>query len=242
MSKIEPESTLGALVAERPARAQLFERLRLDYCCGGSQTLTEACARRELDPATVVELISVLEQGGLVDLVPAGERDWRGASTAELCGHIVSVHHERLRRELPRIAELLAKVVRAHGAERPELHELQSLFARLRADLEQHIELEENVLFPACERFEAGADDGATLDPDILSLLEHDHSATGEALAAMRELADDYDPQRALCGTHRALLGTLADFERDLHQHVHEENNVLFPRIAADAPTRATAS
>lgn len=237
MSQIEPSTTLGALVAERPARAQLFERLRLDYCCGGSQTLAEACAGRELDPATVVEMISVLEQGGLVDLVPAGERDWREASVAELCGHIVSVHHERLRRELPRIAELLEKVVRAHGAERPELDELQSVFANLRADLERHIDLEENVLFPACERLEAGTDDGATVDPDVLSLLQHDHSATGEALVAMRELADDYDPQRAMCGTHRALLGTLDDFERDLHQHVHEENNVLFPRVAAAATT-----
>lgn len=238
MSRIEPDTSLGALVAERPARAALFERLRLDYCCGGAQTLAEACAERGLDPATVVEMISAVERDGLADGGLGEERDWREASIAELCGHIVSVHHARLRRDLPHLAQLLEKVVRAHGAERPEVGELQSRFARLRAELEEHIELEESTLFPACRRLEAGTGSGATLDRDVLALLRHQHAETGEALAAMRELADDYDPERALCGTHRALLGSLSDLERDIHRHVHEENNVLFPRAAALAAPR----
>jgi regulator of cell morphogenesis and NO signaling len=233
MSQIDPSTSLGALLAERPARARLFERLRFDYCCHGAQTLTEACARRGLHPDTVCALLEALDDAPDDRLEPLEVFDWRRASIAKLCEHIVSVHHDGLRRELPHIAELLAKVERVHGRGHPELHDLQRLFAATRAELEHHLELEERALFPICRSLEAHDDSGAELDEGALVLLEDDHSNTGDALAAIRELADDYNPAGALCGTHRALLNALHALELDLHQHIHEENNVLFPRVRA---------
>lgn len=222
---IDTSTSLGALVAERPGRARFFERLHLDYCCGGSDSLAEACARRGLDADTVAELLAALDESPARP-DPAEELDWRRASIAELCDHIVLVHHANLRTELPRIAELLATVVRVHGKGHPELHDLERSFATMRADLEHHIDLEERVLFPACR-----GDAGATLDTETLTLLEHEHTDTGRSLTALRELANDYDRERALCATHRTLLDALQRLELDLHQHIHEENNLLFPRV-----------
>lgn len=149
MRQIEPTANLGALVAERPARAELFERLRFDYCCGGRQTLAEACAQRGLDVDTVRELVAALDGAPLRPTGPLEDTDWRRASLTELSDHIVSVHHAGLRRDLPRIAELLATVVRVHGADHPELRDLQRGFAGMRSELEQLLELEERALFPA---------------------------------------------------------------------------------------------
>lgn len=226
---IEPGTSLGALVAEEPARAELFERLRLDYCCGGSQTLAQACERGGLDPETVCRLLEALE-GSRLDRWHLEQNDWRRVSIAELCDHIVTAHHDTLRAELPRIEGLLATVVRVHGSGHPELHDLQRLFATIRHELEPHLQTEERVLFPACRAAEA---EGTPVDERALAAHEQEHGATGDALAALRELANDYDTAGGLCRTHRTLLEALARLELDLHQHIHEENNVLFPRVRA---------
>jgi iron-sulfur cluster repair di-iron protein len=132
--------------------------------------------------------------------------DWRLASIAELCEHIVRAHHDALRRELPRIDQLLATVMRVHGARDPEPHDLQRLFGALRAELESHIETEERVLFPLCRAAEAN---GTPVDEGLLVQREHEHASSGDALAALRDLACDYDTSHALCRTHRTLLESL---------------------------------
>lgn len=240
MSPIETTTSLAELAAERPSRAQLFERLRLDYCCGGSQSLADACAARGLDAGTVKRLLAALEQGEQ----PAhsvGERDWRRASIGELCDHIVSVHHDGLRRELPRIAELLATVVRVHGEGRPELELTERAFATLRAELEPHLTEEEESLFPACRALERGGAVPACFDLAGVDRHQVEHRGVGRALVALRALAGGYGEVQALCSTHRSLLGALRDFEVDLHRHVHEENNLLFPRVRKLVADTATA-
>lgn len=236
---IDQSASLAALVAERPSRAQLFERLQLDYCCGGSQSLAEACSRRGLDADTVGELLEAPDEGRLpVD--PREERDWREAGIGELCDHIVSVHHEGLRGELPRVAELLATVVRVHGDGRPELDEVRRRFVGIRDDLERHLEIEERALFPACRALEGNG--AAAVEEELIDRHESEHAGLGEELVGLRELAGSYDTSQALCGTHRALLDALRHFESDLHQHIHEENNVLFPRVRELAGVGAQGS
>ncbi len=227
---IDPDQTLGQLVAERPMVTETLERLRLDYCCGGSQTVAEACRQRGLDPETVAVVLAEFAE------VPPGRgfvpHDLRGAAIPELCDHVVTAHHDRVRRELPRIAELLATVVRVHGKEHAELHDLDRLFSTLGRELLEHLESEERSVFPAARALAAGD----TVDPRLAELIdEHmgEHANTGDALAALRELAGGYDTGNAYCGTHRRLLAGLEAFELDLHQHVHEENNLLFPRLLA---------
>jgi regulator of cell morphogenesis and NO signaling len=229
-TSIDPEQTLGALVTERPALAETLEQLRLDYCCGGDRTLDEACRSRGLDPATVAVLLERLAETpthGRVD-----PHDLRGATLPELCDHIVDAHHDRLRRDLPRIEELLATVVRVHGGEHPELHELERVFAATVSELREHLSTEESRVFPAARALA----DGTEADPRVVELVEEhtaEHAATGDALATLRELAGGYDGERAYCSTHRSLLQSLEAFELDLHQHVHEENNILFPGMLA---------
>jgi regulator of cell morphogenesis and NO signaling len=224
------DATLAEIVLRWPEAATTFERLGLDYCCGGHRTLDEACDRQGLDARTVALLLNSLRDAPARPGLEA--HDVRRASIPELCDHIVSRHHDPLRKALVRIGELLDTVVRVHGRQHPELIDLQRLFAATRADLEHHLGVEEEVLFPACRELDADPH-AAVLEPDVLALLEDDHAATGDALAVMRELTDGFRGDTALCGTHGALLHALRGFELDLHRHVHEENNVLFPRVRA---------
>jgi len=219
---IDASRTVADLVLEQPSRARVLEELGLDYCCGGKTPLADACAARGL---AVSEAVAALEAAG--DL-PTSERDWTTVPLPELCDHIVSEHHERLRVELPRLDGLLEKVVRAHGEERPSVVELRDTFTALRSDLEEHLAAEEQQLFPLVRA-------GGPYDPERVHELEHDHEWAGTALARMRDLTDGYDLEQALCNTHRATLDGLHELERDLHQHIHEENNVLFPRALAAA-------
>ena len=208
-------TTVAALVLERPGRARVLEQLGLDYCCGGKRSLAEACRRRGLDLDAVASALDAEPENGVCEVA--------GLSDAELCEHIVSVHHARLREELPRLAGLLDKVVRAHGKDDPRLLFVRGAFADLRTELEQHTEEEERVLFPAIV-----AGSGA----DVTSF-EDEHAAAGALLERLSELTDVYDLGSALCNTHRATLHALAELQADLHAHIHEENNVLFPRVAA---------
>ncbi|HET8673015.1 MAG TPA: DUF542 domain-containing protein [Thermoleophilaceae bacterium] len=228
MDRIDPSTSLGELVVERPSAAPLLERLQLDYCCGGGRTLEEASAQRGLDAPTVIALIESFDE----DASGRGPEphDLRRASIGELCDHIVAAHHAETRRALPRIGELAATVVRVHGGGHPEFSDMARIFSGLRADLEEHMELEEERLFPAC-RAAAGDGEPPALDDELLGMLEDQHELTGEALSALRELCGGYEPSGVLCSTHRVLLEALHQLELDTHQHVHEENNVLFPRV-----------
>lgn len=225
---IDPAASLGALVAERPARAELFERLRLEYCCGGRRTLAEACAERGLDLAEVSAMLVAFDAESQAECVE--DTDWREESAAALCAHIVSVHHDGLREAFPRLERRLSTVVRVHAAREPRLREIQRLFGQIRGDLEPHLASEENELFPACIVAEQT---GTPVAADIIAEHESEHVELGHALVALRVLCDGYDREAALCNTHRALLDELEAFERDLHRHVHEENNILLTRAQA---------
>jgi len=221
-------NTLGGIVAERPQTAVVFEKLGLDYCCGGQQTLEEACRSHDLEPETVAVILNTLDANASTG--DPGAHDLSKASVDELCDHIVSAHHVPLRDELPRISELMSKVVRAHGDGDPEVIELADLFGRTRTELEDHMRLEEESLFPAC-RAVAADESGEGPDDKLLAQLNDTHQLAGEALKQMRALSHDYRSESAHCTTHRVLLHEMHEFELDLHRHIHEENNILFPKV-----------
>lgn len=236
---LNPELSLGALVAEQPARASLFQQLRLDYCCGGRQSLAEACAKRGLDVDAVQAALQAIDAARSGDDVES--TDWRAVGLGELCEHIVSVHHDGLREAFPRIGSLLETVVRVHGARDARLHDVQRVFDEIRSGLEPHLDSEEDDLFPACIAWEQH---GTPVDERVIAEHEQQHAALGDALSTLRVLCHDYDPAAAHCNTHRALLDALGAFEQDLHRHVHEENNILLLRVreSSPAPTRLAAT
>lgn len=233
MNVYDSSSTLGEIVRDTPQSAELFERLGLDFCCGGATTLGEAVKQRGLDAATVLVMLRSIDENPPRS---AGAHEVSHLTPSELADHIVEQHHVPLRAELERAGDLIDTVLRVHGPSDPSIAPLHATFGDIRAELTEHMALEERDLFPACR------DDFAPAPTDrdaLLAKLTDTHEATGAALAEMRGLAGDYDADAAHCGTHRLMLQALEAIERDLHVHIHEENNVLFPRLRDQLATLA---
>lgn len=226
---IDLERSLGELVLEQPGLARIFAELNLDYCCGGSVSLSDAATQRGLDVRT---LALVLEAEARSNDTSLRERDWRAVPFAELCDHIVDEHHAFLRRELPHIEELLEKVVSRHGDSVPTLQQLQGDFKALHTELIDHIDREEQGLFPLCRNLDRDGQVPGAIPQ--LEMHEAAHANVGETLSRMRELGGGYDRSAALCTTHGVMLESLRGLELDLHQHIHEENNILFPRLRGE--------
>jgi len=225
---VKTDATVGELVVARPSRARVFEKLGIDYCCGGKRPLQEVCRERNLDYAAVVDELN-REQNA-----PAQhERSWASASLTDLCDHIEQTHHQYLKQELPRLEFLTTKVASRHGDKRPALVEVQRVFAELKAEMDSHMMKEERVLFPLCRQLDA-ADElpamhcGSVGNPIEVMIREHEHA--GDALAQIRALTENYACPPDACNTYRALFDSLEHLERDLHEHVHKENNILFPK------------
>ena len=229
MSTLNAESTVAQWVAERPRTADVFEELKVDYCSEGAVPLSQACEAKQLDTSTVLSRLNEAGSGGGQNR----EENWLGSGLGELCDHIEATHHAYLRSALPRLTERIAKVVAAHGANHPKLRELQQVFSALRAELEPHMMKEEQILFPAIRQLESASlrpefPFGTVADP--IGMMEHEHDVAGKALAQIRALTDDFQPPDDACNTYRVMLDSLQTLERDLHQHIHKENNILFPR------------
>ena len=241
---LDPETTVGQLVAERPNRARVFETFGIDYCCGGKKPLSQACGEKGVSTETVLNVLHLLDEQAAG--AGAADRDWTKASMTELANHIELTHHAYLKQELPRLEFLTGKVANRHGDRLPQLVELRDVFAAFQAELFQHMEKEERVLFPLCRQMDhvkpgeelPAFHCGSVENPIAVMVREHDDA--GDALRRMRELTDDYTPPADACNTFRATYDALAQLERDMHRHVHKENSVLFPKaIEAEARQRA---
>jgi regulator of cell morphogenesis and NO signaling len=244
MSSFNAEASVGAIVREHPALASLFESLQIDYCCGGQHSLADACARQGLDLEAT--LTALQHQAKAAADGADGPRPC-DLSLSELTVHIETRHHAYLHAELPLLRQRALKVAAVHGDRDPRLHQISALVSRLADDLELHLRKEETILFPMIRRLEAGDDApaaSAALFPcstvaGPIQRMETEHQEAGAALEQLRQLSDHYSPPAWACATYRALLDGLARFEQDMHEHVHKENNVLFPRAIALEQQRA---
>lgn len=223
---IDPELTLGALVNQLPGSARVLESFGLDYCCGGRQSLLDACRARGL---AVDDVATELDRVG-----PETTPDWVAMDPSALVDHLERTHHRYLHRELPRLDALAEKVATAHGGRHPELLDVLADVKDLRDDLEPHLAKEEKVLFPMirelCNGDAAVAFHCGTLgNPISVMLIEHDRA--GALLEQLRERTDGYVVPTDGCASYRALYEGLAELEADTHLHVHKENNLLFPAV-----------
>lgn len=222
--------TVRELVLENPTAARVFETFGIDYCCGGNQSLTDACNTANVE---VEKVITALER---VTPIPL-ERDWNNASLSDLEQHIVDQHHRYTREEIRRLVPLISKVVGVHGTNHPELRRVQSLFQEMSQDLTAHMMKEEQMLFPYIVEMESAihherplprAMFGTVQNPVRMMMMEHD--SAGQCLGDLREATNGYALPSDACVSYRTLYQALAAFEADLHQHIHLENNILFPR------------
>lgn len=229
------ETTVGEIVAERPASARIFEKWGIDYCCGGRKKLEDVCRQKSLNLNGVVhELEDVAVERPL-----NGEPDLLTMPLADLADRIVFTHHAYLKEELPRLSWLIEKVANAHGQHHPSLCEVRVIFEEFRAEIETHMFKEEKILFPMCRML-----DDVTAPPAFhcgsiknpIWVMEQEHQSAGDALQKLRELTHGFNPPVDACNTYRVMLHSLEKLEADMHQHVHKENNILFPRaVAAEA-------
>lgn len=227
--------TVRELAVENPAATRIFEQLGIDYCCGGGKSLEEACAQAHLQ---VDEVLRKLEQGSAIKEASAAELpDFRQSSLKELIDHILTKHHVYVRQELPRIQQLLAKVVAVHGPNHPELAVTQQLFAQVSAELSSHMMKEEMVLFPYIAELESATNSGRRAPhpafgtiKNPVRMMEMEHEEAGSAFEQIASETGQYTPPEDACFSYKTLYSALKEFEADLHQHIHLENNILFPR------------
>jgi regulator of cell morphogenesis and NO signaling len=228
------DTTVREIALENPAAIRVFEKFGIDYCCGGRKPLAQACEERALDSAAV---LAALEESGAP--AEASCTDWATAELGALCQHIVTVHHAYVRAEITRLSFFANKVVARHGAAHPELIRIQELTEEISNDMLQHMAKEEMVLFPYIAQLERNIGEcgppsigcfGTVQNPIRMMMAEHE--AAGAIMAQIRGLTQGYTAPAGACPTYRGFFQALADFESDLHRHVHLENNILFPRAA----------
>ena len=228
--------TVREYAIETPQTIPVFEKLGIDYCCGGNRPLDEACTAAN---ANLEEVLRAVEAAIAQPNRPS-ERELQAGSLAELISHIVHTHHVFVRTQIPEIGRLIEKVYSKHGANHPELVEIRGTFQGLGQELTMHLMKEENILFPYIERMEESVLQKEPILPppfgtvaNPVRMMEHEHDDAGTALRTLRKASRDYTPPEDACTSFRALYTALHNFEQDLHQHIHLENNVLFPRALA---------
>jgi len=224
------EKTVRDLASSNPAAARIFEKYGIDYCCGGEKSLAQACGTAGVSLQEVAEALEE-PQAQRID------RDWTNASLTELSQHIVNKHHAFVRQEMKRLIPLFAKVVEVHGKNHPELAQIRCSFHLLADELAQHLMKEERILFPYVEQLEDAAQRGGRSAPPMFGTVQNpvrmmrmEHDSAGEILRNMRQAASNYSLPEDACMSFRMLYRALQEFEIDLHQHIHLENNILFPR------------
>lgn len=234
---VTTEKTVRELALENPAATRVFEKLGIDYCCGGGQPLEQACRAAKVPIEQVLDALEMAEQAARA---AQKVHDWQREALADLVAHINSTHHKYTREEIARLGPLFDKVCSVHGKNHPELLQVRVNFRGLAQELTMHMMKEEMVLFPYIVRMEeAVIQDEPVLPPPFgsvqnpVTMMEQEHESAGHALRAMREASSGYTAPPEACVSYQTLYKALADFEADLHQHIHLENNILFPRAIA---------
>jgi regulator of cell morphogenesis and NO signaling len=231
------EKTVRELALETTSATRVFEKLGIDYCCGGNKSLEEACRTANLPMSGVLDALAIAEQSAHA---VKEDRNWPTELLSDLVAHINSTHHKYTREELARLAPLLEKVCSVHGKNHPELLQVRTSFQGLSQELTMHMMKEEMVLFPYIVRMEESVLQHEPILPppfgsvqNPVSMMEHEHDSAGNALRTMREASCGYTPPGDACVSYQTLYKALSEFEADLHQHIHLENNILFPRASA---------
>jgi len=237
MTAITSTTKVRDVALELPQSTRLFEKFKIDYCCGGDQPLGAACASAGIDFQSIVQMIEQLKQTPSVDNETA---DLQKATANELVAYILDKHHVFTKDEMARLEPLADKVVAAHGANHAELVRIRELMRELFAALRPLMFKEVQILFPFITTLENAREQsrstpfapfGTVNNPIRMMLAEHD--AAGDLLREMRKLSCDYTAPADACISFKTFYQALAVFEQDLHQHIHLENNLLFPKAVA---------
>lgn len=225
-------TTVKEIAVSGPAAAQILEKAGVDYCCGGSRSLDDACAAAGVSAEEILERLRANSKQ-----VGPEDANWATAPLGELTEHIRQKHHGYVREAIPRVRALLAKVKGKHGANHPEIGTIENHFTQLGQEMIAHMQKEEIILFPYIERLELSRNGAATFERPFfqtvrnpIQMMMKEHDAAGDLTKQIRGASAEYAPPADACASYQRLYGELREFEADLHQHIHLENNILFPR------------
>lgn len=225
MNNIKQDATIGEVVVLIPEATQIFSEFGIDFCCGGHRLLSQVMKDQGIDERVVYDRLqdAVEKRKSSYD-----DKNYTSMSPAVLSAYIEDTHHGYLRKVLPEAAELLNTVLRVHGKNHRELFDLYRLFGQLKTDLEQHLLKEETILFPILDNAKDNRSEVISVTDEIIN----EHEAAGEILRELREVSNNYTLPEGACKTYEKTYSLLEEIEKDLHQHIHLENNILLKEYA----------
>ena len=225
-------ASIGELVAEDWRRAEVFKKHGIDFCCGGKQTVEAACEQKNIDLHQLETELHEVENE-----IKFGSQDFNKWELNFLIDYIINVHHQYVGEAIPFLAELTHKVAYTHGDNHPELIEIEKLFQDVSQELALHMQKEEMILFPYIKEMTEARKNG-TLPPypafgtiaNPIHMMEAEHTSAGSAMETIEELSKGFTPPVDACPSYQIMFAKLQEFQQNLHQHVHLENNILFPK------------
>lgn len=234
-TQLDANRHLSNFVSENFRYAQVFEDYGLDFCCNGNRPLKDACAEKGID---IGKVLKSLQNTG--ESQAGADHNFAEWDMSFLIDYIINVHHSYVKKSMPNVQAHFNKIAEVHGENHPELKKMKDLFADLSDELEAHMEKEEKILFPVIKHLEELQKNGGTLEEmpfesvkDPISMMESEHDTAGEILKEMRELSSGYKVPEDGCSTYEITYKEVDDFEKDLHKHIHLENNILFPKATS---------
>ena len=229
---LQENKIIGELVAQDYRTASVFKKYGIDFCCQGNRTINDACQKKNIDTKSVLNDLEVV-------IHTNGEyaTDYQSWPIDLLADYIEKKHHRYVEEKLVEIKPYLEKICRVHGGHHPELFEINEHFSATAGELAMHMKKEELVLFPFVRKMAKAKQEhskigaphfGTVLNP--IQMMMNEHSAEGDRFRKIEELSNSYTPPQNACNTYRVTFALLKEFERDLHLHIHLENNILFPK------------
>ena len=217
---------IGEIVTLDFRAAEIFKNAGIDFCCGGSQSLEQACKEKNLDSNVLETELAKLENTTVNALHNFNE--W---NLDFLCDYIVNTHHKTVLKLLPQLTVYTRKIEQVHGAHHPELVEIAALFSQINDELLQHLKKEEEVLFPAIKDvLKTNSSESKKIVISEITRMKGEHEFAGGAMDKINVLSDNYSVPADGCSTYQVAYKLLEQFEDDLHIHVHLENNILYSK------------
>lgn len=222
---------IGDIVVKLPKAGEIFKEFKIDFCCGGGRTLAEAIKEQGLSEEEI--LLKLQRAYEKMQDLKDESNDWENASFSDLIDHVVNTHHAYLNEELPKLSQLVKTIYRVHGSNHNELSKVYKLFHTLKMELEEHLIKEEEIVFPLIKEYESNQSH-ETLEKALKTIeeLENEHDAAGDILKELRKITDDYTMPSDGCQSYDLTYRGLELLESDIFQHIHLENNIMFPRLS----------
>jgi len=224
--------TIGELVAEDFRKAEVFSKYGLDYCCGGAKSLKEACAEKGINEQEVETALAKVESQAI-----NRQQDFNSWDLDFLVDYILNIHHKYVKESVKMLYDVSGKVANVHGEHHPEVIRIAALFEIIAKDLDTHMQKEETILFPYIKKLAVAKRENTEMKPssfgsvkNSIKELESEHVTVGGSMDEINRLSNNYTTPEDACSSYRALYSKFDEFEQDLHQHIHLENNILFPK------------